>query len=736
MTSRFDRSPARSARAVPAFVCALVVMLCSVLVPGSAHAEDGGGRLYLAVDSMQPRVVTGTSGKLVVSGSVTNTGDRKVSDIALRLQVADPVRSEHQLMTAMAKPPVTALYKSGFHQLRRQLEPGQSTRFRVSVDLHTSSLKLPTAGIYPLTVNVNGRPDYGGDARLASLNTLLPVSSPPGQLSFKSAPNPGKSSGFTMLWPFAGTPSQLGRTPSGKPIMADDSLAVALRQGGRLSALLDGARRILVDQSLRQSTCFAVDPELVQAVAGMRGGYQVRTSDGTVAGTGAQAARQWLAGLAEVTKGRCVVPLPYAQADLVALARAGAVDLEQQALGVSILHEYLPGAQLHDEIAVPDAGMLDARTMSDLTGMDKKTAVVSPANIGKGTGTDIQAVSGLESGGKDRPKAITTDALLTRALRGQAIKAEDGALTPASTPAVASENGIAALVYRDQFDPDPPKRMLVVPPARWNTSAEDVKAWLDMVDEVLSDGTANPVPPSTLFSAESNQPPSSLHYPPSAAAAETPRSVTAKVTEDNTEIRDLRGALSKDSAGSTAPEEAITGLQQGLLRATSGAWRGNDDAARTAAREGTNRLRAFTERVRVSSSGLPLSLASKDSQIPVAVSNELPVNVTVRIYLESPGLRDDQRYTEKRIPAHNSRTVLIPVKVQRSGRFNVDIKLTTPGQTPLGKPTRVDVSSSAFGMVTVAITITAFVALILLAGRRIYRRIRAARTSATASGSK
>lgn len=67
----------------------------------------------------------------------------------------------------------------------------------------------------------------------------------------------------------------------------------------------------------------------------------------------------------------------------------------------------------------------------------------------------------------------------------------------------------------------------------------------------------------------------------------------------------------------------------------------------------------------------------------------------------------------------------VPVEVLRSGRFPVNVRLTTPEGVPLGDTVKLEVSSSAYGTITVIITVIAGIALVLLSGRRIYKRVRA-----------
>jgi len=109
------------------------------------------------------------------------------------------------------------------------------------------------------------------------------------------------------------------------------------------------------------------------------------------------------------------------------------------------------------------------------------------------------------------------------------------------------------------------------------------------------------------------------------------------------------------------------------------------------------------------------------------VSNELPVGVQVALNLsETAGLRAGAVGLQL-VPAHSTRQLVIPAKVSRTGQFSIDARLSTAGGTPLGEPSTLQLRSTAFGRVTVALTAGAGALLVLLVARRIVRRIRRTR---------
>ena len=123
----------------------------------------------------------------------------------------------------------------------------------------------------------------------------------------------------------------------------------------------------------------------------------------------------------------------------------------------------------------------------------------------------------------------------------------------------------------------------------------------------------------------------------------------------------------------------------------------------------------------------PYTLAASNSPLLITVSNELPVGVQVALSLtETPGLRAGAVGVQL-VPAHSTRQLVIPAKVNRAGQFSVDAWLSTPGGTPLGEPSTLQLRSTAFGTVTVALTAGAGGLLVLLVIRGFARRGRRAR---------
>jgi len=689
--------------------------------------------MELQVDQLSPRLVTSATQQVTVKGKVTNTGDRRLDDLRVRLQRGEPLESERALRDVQDQATDSAV--SAFQDVAKSLEPGDSANVSITVPVRggDKTLRIDEPGVYPLLVNVNGRPDFGEQARLAAVSIPLPVMSVPDgpQASKKAAPP-----GITILWPLLDERPRRLPTTDGKTLLADDGLAESLAVGGRLFDLANTVRTATAsDTTLMRSLCFAVDPDLLETVALMSEGYLVRTSGGQlVAGKGSQAATGWLTTVQDLTKGHCVLAVPYADADLVALSRAGAVGPAQLALGSSAIVTRLLGVQPAKDLYWPAGGAFDPRTLIDLANVGPPTVLADDGHLQNTDGQAPFTITGTQSANPIR--TLPTDSLVSDALANQPIRPTraDGPQDTTSTGAVSVQSGLAALVYRAAFDGRGGGQVLIAPPRRWTASSSELDQFLSLTRQLFKDGFATALPLGQAVAVPDRGTVSGIAYTAEDSTAEISTPVTAEVMRINATTRDMLAAMADDNTTDVNPAQLLAPLQYGLVRGVSTAWRGRTDLAASAVAYVDSVLTGLRDQVAVKNPGRPLSLASGDSPIPVTVSNGLPVAVVVRINLSpTPGLRPNA-YQDVPIPPLASATSYIPVEVSRSGRFTVDIRLSTPGGTPLGETVRLELNSTSYGIISVAVTGTAGVVLVLLVGVRIFRRVRTARAGGPKTG--
>lgn len=726
----------RLRRGTAAVAAALATLATCLLGPTQAGASAQSGRLRVEIDSLTPRVVQSSATSLTITGTLTNTGDRAISEVDLRVQRGAVLADEAGLREAIADPSLTSaldrpVETSRFEEVTPQLPQGASVDFRVTVDLR-ADLKVDRAGVYPIALNLNGVPDFGRTERLGSLSTLLPVLSVPGG---PAATPPATSTPLAVLWPLVDRP-HLVETPlgSGTALLADDDLAGSLAVGGRLYTLLEAVRSAAEsDSSVLRSLCFVVDPDLLGTVAAMAQGYQVRSGDGVVEGRGASTAELWLSTLRELAEGQCVIALPFADADLAALSRADTVALQTLAVGgpgitydaegrprttTDIVKSVL-GVTPVEGAVWPAGGTLDQRTLADLAALRPTTVLADSTRLAGATGSapyDLAA----------NVRVVPYDGLVAASLEPP-VRVADGAVSTSSV-----QNGLSALVHRGGLAATP-EPVLVAPPRRWSADQDDLAVFLDTVRALAAQRFTTPLSLPALVAGDAQGTAAGLDYNARDAAEEIPAPTAGRISRADGVQRELVDkVLFEDATRQVTPAALMAPLRRGLVRAASTAWRGEPARAEKAVAQVGTGLSGLLDQVSVTDPGRPLSLASKDSPLPVYISNELPVEVLAKINVgDTPGLRP-QEETLVRIPANAKIPRYLPTEVTRSGRFVVNVWLTTQNGTELGASSLVELNSTSFGNVILIVTGSAAGALVLLVGLRVVRRLRAAKAADSA----
>ena len=711
-------------RPVAALAAVVVVVLATLLTGVPAAAATGGLRLVLT--EMNPRVVTADGpATLTISGTLVNDGPDPVTGLQVRVQRGNPLTTEAQLRDALDGDAPTDSAVSPFEDLADELGPGGRLPVRLSVPLRGSGLSLGATGVHELLINVNGTPVGRDRARLAAVRVLLPVLGLPGAGPARLPADPAP---ITVLYPVADPPHRIATVPGAPPLLDNDSLAASFTTTGRLGGVVAAlAQRAPVGSPVRTGLCLAIDPDLVETASVMSQGYQVVGPNGAaVAGTGAAVAGQWLTQLSAVAKGGCVVALPYADADLVALSRGGLIDAAARALG--------PGRQILStllqtpvpaDIAWPADGVLDTPTLDIVQASGARAVLLS-----------ADAVSGRVRGGvvplAGRPvTALLTDPLLTRAATAPpATPVAPGPGAAATAESLAGDGGplatqdlLGAVAFRAGADGPVVSPIVLAPPHQWGTDGAGARALLDAVGALV---TAGQVTPTRLADAAGDTAvPTPVRPDPPVDAAEVPAAAVGVLADSARALTDLRSAVVESNVGITA-DQLFTPLQFGLLRGASAANRGSPRAAQDAAAAVLARVDAIRNSIRVLEPPNPYALGSSDAPLPVTVANALPVTVRVQVQLKSTSGLRVAPIDVQQVPPLGRRQVSVNAQVTRAGQFTVDAVVSTPDGGVLGPPSHLKVRSTAYGTITAWLTAIAGGLLVLLAARRIWRRVREA----------
>ena len=117
------------------------------------------------------------------------------------------------------------------------------------------------------------------------------------------------------------------------------------------------------------------------------------------------------------------------------------------------------------------------------------------------------------------------------------------------------------------------------------------------------------------------------------------------------------------------------------------------------------------------------TLATERSPLPLALRNDLPVPIRVRLDIDAPPGMTVTDMGEIVLPP-GFLPLKVPIEVHFTQRVAVDVALRTADGLPLGEPVRLSLHSNAYGKVLFFITLSAGAALVLLAGRRLWHRFR------------
>jgi hypothetical protein len=747
-------------------VLALVTLIVAPAVVPRAAAGEPGERpfLQLHIDSITPDTVTTTSEPIVtVSGTVTNVGDRSVRDIMVRLEHAPAVTSSAGLRTDLTGGVDQYEAVADFVTVAPELAQGQHVPFTLSYPVRAGdlpSLHIDEPGIYPALVNVNGTPDYGAPARLDDARFLLPVLGVPadpttvtdGTPSAVVPPDTSLPVRITMLWPLADKPRLAAGVPGGStPVrLLDDELATSLAAGGRLDTLLsaaDFATSPAVDPGgqTRNALCLAVDPDLLITVNAMTAGYVVNddstggVNSSTHPGTGQAAAVDWLARLRALAQRSCVTPTVYAQADLGALARVGDTGLSATAITSAgdIVDQILGVASTRGATVVGD-GPLTGAAVRLLSAHGPTVAIAAGTSAAQDSATGDSSTVDLAPRRYDaNVVAAPFDPAVGAALAGAGtmpvtpsyLDASLGVPLAHDSPIARREDALAAVLWRALRPQTEPRAELLVPPLVWSLPPEEAQSILSTLASSIRSGLAVPRPLAAVL-AESNAVPPSDTQPLPPDTLGNPRAfidagVTASIANGTGRLWGLTAALTVDPRTGLTGTQYTAPLREDMLRALSQSVPPDARNGLATQRVGVvdDTVGDLLHAVTIVNPGGSYTLATERSPLPLALRNDLPVPIRVRLDVDAPPGMTVGDMGEIELPP-GFLPLRVPIEVHFTQRVAVDVALQTTDGLPLGEPVRLSVHSNAYGKVLFFITLSAGAVLVLLAGRRLWHRFR------------
>lgn len=757
----------RPARLLVAVFALLLAVVPAATTPVAGAQPGAVPFLRVQIDNVTPELVTTTSDPMVtVTGTISNVGDRPVRDVVVRLERAAAVASSSALRTDLTGNVDQYQPVADFITAAPELARGQKVPFRLGYPLRSvdgSSMRIDAPGVYPMMVNVNGTPDYGSPARLDDSRFLLPVLGVPPQEGGESAattdegldsavpPDTTRPVGLTVFWPLADRPRLAAGAPGGTtPVrLIDDELAASLGAGGRLDTMLtavDFATSPEVDPGgdVTRSLCLAVDPDLLVTVNAMTTGYVVNDAADagprtpTHPGAGQQAAIDWLARLKALAQRMCVAPTTYAQADLDALNRVADPGLSSIATtGAGPIVDQILGITSIRGVSLVGDGPLTGPAVQLLSGQGPTVAIGAAALAGPGDSSGSTTESADTAPVRYTPNvvAVPFDPAVGAALAGMGPSPESPSyLDPSLDFAVKQDSAAArrqaavgSLLWRSLRPETAPRTQILMPPLMWDLSPQDAQSILTAVATSIRAGLAVPRPLPVLL-AEANVAAPAAPLPDGPLGSPRGRfdaGVVTGIAAATGRLWGLTAALTTDERTGLTGIQYTAPLREDLLRALSLSV--PPDARNGLAQQRLTTVGRTVEdlfnAVTIVNPGGSYTLATERSPLPLALRNDLPVPIRVRLDIDAPPGMSVTDMGEIVLPP-GFLPLKVPIEVHFTQRVAVDVALRSANGLPLGEPVRLSVHSNAYGQVLFFITLSAGAVLILLVGRRLWHRFR------------
>jgi hypothetical protein len=476
----------------------------------------------------------------------------------------------------------------------------------------------------------------------------------------------------------------------------------------------------------------------------MTGGYVVVESpDAGITGasrpgTGQDAAISWLNRLRALAQRMCVASSVYAQADLTALQRVADPGLSSIATtdAATVVDQILGIRSVRGATLVAD-GPLTGPAVRLLSGREPTVAIAAPEYAAPDSGVDPASADLAPR--RYTPEVVTApfDPAVGAALAGAGVTPSTPSyLDPSLDVPVQQhsaverrQDAVAAMLWRGLRPDIEPRTEILMPPLAWDLGPEDAASMLSALATSIHAGLTVPRPLTAVITESSVLTPSTDEPLPDDAAG-NPRGrfgggVLAQIAGATGRLWGLTAALTTDVRTGLTGTQYTAPLREDMLRALSQsvpADARNGLAERRVTRTAATVNDLFNA-VTIVNPGGSYTLATERSPLPMALRNDLPVPIRVRLDVNAPPGMTVTDMGEIELPP-GYLPLRLPIEVHFTQRVAVDVSLHTATGLPLGEPVRLSVHSNAYGKVLFFITLSAGAVLLLLAGRRLWHRFR------------
>lgn len=700
------RRPARRVIVLTAASAAAGALAAGDLRPALAQTDPAALSVRVAVQEMPAYLTPGEP--FTLRARLVSDGSDSLDRVQVRLRVGEAVGSRSELAQLARTPPVDgAIVPFDDGTIPEEIAPGDVTSLDVELPGDALARVLGTTnGVHPVRIEVRARSGSGRRVTVGVADTFLPW-----------WPEATATTRIAWVWPLTAA-----HTRGGDGRFLDDSLADELDDEGRLDTLLSVAAAA-VD---RTPVTWAVDPALVDAAAQMTGGYAVRgaTDKRATDGVGAEAADRWLReARAALSDPRSrTLALPYGDPDVAALTRAGLRDLTGAAIdtGRRVLTEHRFPAGERD-LAWPPEGAVDVPTLGVLAVHGARSVVLSGPNLQLADDDESNATPSAASTLAGAATATLT-ALAADHQLAQLVADGPSAGGTAEGTRLALQRVVAETAFFTLERPSQSRDLVVAPPRGWNPTGPFAAGLLDVSSRVP---WLRPDVLTNVASRPRDDVERLLSYTSADRERELPGAVLTSARAERDRVEQYRALLVPSRE--EPPDRLADRLELALLRATSAGFRAAPQAARELVDDVRDLLSDRFGKVTVAHGGL-ITMGGDTARLPITLVNDLDHTVRVQLRIETRNrLALPDGPVRDEVVAPGRRQLQVRAQALVPGDFVISVSLaTTDGRRLPGEPTTLRVRSSAYGKVALAITIGAFVLLLIGSVTRLLRRRRSA----------
>jgi hypothetical protein len=435
----------------------------------------------------------------------------------------------------------------------------------------------------------------------------------------------------------------------------------------------------------------------------------------------------------------CVTPTTYAQADLDALRRVDDADLSGVAtIGAADIVDQMLGVASVRGATILGDGPLTGPAVQLMSGQGNTVAISATHFTAQDSATGEPATADVHPV-RYSPQVVSApfDPTVGAALAGAGTEpGSPSYLDPSldipvkhDSQAARRQDALGSLLWRGLHPDTEPRTQLLMPPLAWNLKPDDAQAILTAVATTIHAGLAIPRPLPAVIAESNAVPPQDVSPLPDSVMG-NPRGrfddgVVDGIASVTARLWGLSSALTTDVRTGLSGTQYTAPLREDLLRALS-------QSVPPDARNGLAQQRLTTVgrtvddlfgAVTIVNPGGSYTLATEHSPLPLALRNDLPVPIRVRLQVDAPPGMSVTDPGEIVLPP-GYLPLRVPIEVHFTQRVAVDVALRTADGLQLGEPVRLSVHSNAYGKVLFFITLTGGVVLALLVGRRLWHRFR------------